>query len=339
MAGMDSLDVSGLVLVADDNPHNLDVLAGVFESGGLTMAAVSSGEEVLEVIGRETPDLILLDVLMSGLDGFELCKRLKADPKTTDIPIIFMTALTDEQHRIQGFSLGAVDYVTKPFQHAELLARVRTHISLRNAMKVVHEQNARLSREIQEHATARDALAGAMQQIQCHTEELREANERLSQELHRRERAEAARAALQDQVIAAQRERLIELSTPLIPITRGVLVMPLVGTLDEGRASQAIETALGGASAFGANHLIIDITGIKVVDGTVAGMLLRTAKGLALLGTRTVITGIAPAIAQRLVQLDLRLDSIVTKATLQDGVEHALDAGRARSPATRGTRA
>jgi DNA-binding response OmpR family regulator/anti-anti-sigma regulatory factor len=316
--------VAALVLVADDNPINLEVLASAFASEGLPMAGVTDGEEVLDVVGRETPDLILLDVLMPGLDGFETCRRLKANPKTRDIPVIFMTSLTEEHHRIQGFSVGAIDYVTKPFQQAELLARVRTHISLRKATRAIDEQNARLSHELHRRATAEQALADAVQKLERRTEDLQESNARLSHELHRREQAEAARAALQEQIIAVQRERLLELSAPLIPITGGILVMPLVGTMDEARAAQAIETALRGASASGAHHLIIDITGIKAADTTVADLLVQAARGLELLGTRTVVTGIRPDVAQAFVQLHIPLALLVTKATLRAGVEHAL---------------
>jgi CheY-like chemotaxis protein/anti-anti-sigma regulatory factor len=326
---------SSLVLVADDNPVNLEVLSGAFASEGLAMAGVNDGEELLDVVGHEMPDLILLDVLMPRLDGFETCKRLKSDPKTSDIPVIFMTALAEASHRVEGFRLGAVDYVTKPFQQAELLARVHTHLSLRTATRALKEQNARLSCEIEEHAAAEQALADAMQKLEHRSEALREANTRLSLELQRREDAEAARTSLQERIIAVQRERLLELSAPLIPITDGILVMPLVGMMDADRAGQAIETALRGASARRAKYLIIDITGIRAVDATLAGMLVRAARGLELLGTRSVITGIRPEMAQTLVELAIHLDTLVTKATLQDGVEHALAARKRGSSVER----
>ncbi|KYF87594.1 hypothetical protein BE20_25545 [Sorangium cellulosum] len=308
---------AGLVLIVDDSADNLNVLSDALISDGLEVAVACDGEEAIELAGLTQPDLILLDALMPGLSGFETCQRIKADPATRSIPVVFMTALAEAKFRIQGFRVGAVDYVTKPFEKTELLARVHTQISLRRATRAVEEQNRRLSEEIRERARAEEALADAVQT-------LRDTNARLSDQLLQSERAEAARAALQDQIIAAQRERLLELSAPLIPIIDGILVMPLVGTVDVERARQAVETALHGASERGADHLIIDITGVRSVDETVAHMLVQAAKGLSLLGTRTVVTGIRAEAAQTLVRLDLHLDHVVTKATLQSGVEHAL---------------
>ncbi|WP_437987333.1 response regulator [Sorangium sp. So ce117] len=308
---------SGLILIVDDSADNLNVLSSALMSDGLEVAVACDGEEAIELASRAQPDLILLDALMPGLSGFEACRRIKADPATQSIPVIFMTALAEAKFRIQGFRLGAVDYVTKPFEKTELLARVHTQISLRRATRALEERNARLSEEIRERARAEEALAEAVQM-------LRDANTQLSQQLAQSERAEAARAALQEQVIAAQRERLLELSAPLIPIIDGILVMPLVGTVDVERARQAVETALRGASERGADHLIIDITGVKAVDATVARMLVQAAMGLSLLGTRTVVTGIRAEVAHTFVGLDLHRDRLVTKATLQSGVEHAL---------------
>ncbi|WP_438020379.1 response regulator [Sorangium sp. So ce315] len=312
-----------LVLIADDNPLNIEVLCGALSDEGLNLAMAGDGEEVLEVVGREEPDLILLDALMPGLDGFETCKRLKANPATRDIPVVFMTSLAEERYRIQGFSVGAVDYVIKPFERGELLARVRTQLSLRSATRAMKEQNQRLSEEIREREAAERAL-------ERRTAELYEANAQLARELAQREQAEAARAALHEQIIATQRERLRELSAPLIPITDGILVMPLIGAMDVERARQAIEIALRGASERRAHHLIVDITGVSIVDETVACMLVQAARGLGLLGTRAIITGIRPEVAQSLVRLDIGLGGVVTKASLQDGVAHALRArGRA----------
>lgn len=308
---------SGLVLIVDDSVENLNVLSSALMSEGLEVAVACDGEEAIELASRAQPDLILLDALMPGLGGFEACRRLKADPATRSIPVIFMTVLAEAKFRVQGFRVGAVDYVTKPFERTELLARVHTQISLRHATRALEEQNTRLSAEVRERVKAEEALAEAVRR-------LRDTNAQLSQQLMQSERAEAARAALQEQIIAAQRERLLELSAPLIPIIEGILVMPLIGTVDVERARQAIETALHGASERGADHLIIDITGIKAVDETVARMLVQAAMGLSLLGTRTVVTGIRAEVAQTLVGLDLHLDHLVTKATLQSGVEHAL---------------
>jgi anti-anti-sigma regulatory factor len=141
---------------------------------------------------------------------------------------------------------------------------------------------------------------------------------------------DAEKAMLQEQVIAAQHARLVELSTPLIPITHRILVMPLIGTMDTDRAHQAIEALLEGASSRGAEFMILDITGLKRVDESVAAMLVSAARGLRLLGTRTVITGIPPEVARTLVHIDASLQGIITKATLQDGIAVAMHAARGR---------
>lgn len=313
---------SAIVLVVDDNPASLDLLSDELVSEGLEVTVASNGDEVFSVIGHTEPDLILLDVLMPGVDGFETCRSLKADPATRDIPVIFMTALAETRSKHQGFQAGAVDYVTKPFDRVELLARVRTHTALRRATRAMKEQNERLSEQVRDRIAAEQALAEAV-------EKLREANAQLSQELSQRALAEVASAALQEQIIAVQRERLLELSAPLIPIAEGVLVMPLVGTMDVERARQAVETALRGAAERSVEYLIIDITGVKWVNETVASLLVDAARGLGLLGTRAVITGIRSEVAQTLVGLSLPLNALVTKGTLQAGVEHALRARRA----------
>jgi signal transduction histidine kinase len=122
--------LTGLILIVDDIPTNLDVISEALSNAGYKVAIATSGERALQQVKRRPPDLILLDVMMSGIDGFETCQRLKADAETCNIPIIFMTAMADIDSKIKGFSLGAVDYITKPFQQQEVLARVKTNLQL-----------------------------------------------------------------------------------------------------------------------------------------------------------------------------------------------------------------
>ena len=140
--------LSGLILIVDDTPTNLDVISEALSDAGYTVAIATSGERALKQLERRSPDLILLDVMMPGIDGFETCQRLKANPKTCDIPVIFMTALSDADSKIKGFEVGAVDYITKPFQEREVLARVKTHLQLsfltQNLEQQVSEKNAQL---------------------------------------------------------------------------------------------------------------------------------------------------------------------------------------------------
>ncbi|MBD2552024.1 response regulator [Limnothrix sp. FACHB-708] len=131
--------LSGLILIVDDTPTNLDVVCEALSDAGLEVAIATSGERALQQVQRELPDLILLDVMMPGIDGFETCQRLKADPLTRSVPIIFMTALSDTDSKIRALDLGAADYITKPFQEQEVLARVKTHLQIRSLTKELEQ--------------------------------------------------------------------------------------------------------------------------------------------------------------------------------------------------------
>ena len=126
---------TSLILIADDNPVNLDVLSETLSAEGYDIAVASDGDMAIERVRVEPPDLILLDAMMPGVDGFEACKRLKDDPATRDIPVIFMTALTDVSHKLRGLRLGAVDYLVKPFEQEEVVLRVKNHLALRSATR------------------------------------------------------------------------------------------------------------------------------------------------------------------------------------------------------------
>jgi two-component system, sensor histidine kinase and response regulator len=119
------------VLIVDDTPANLSVLLQCLGDAGYHVLIAEDGEEALELMARRAPDLVLLDVMMPGIDGFETCRQLKQNPATADVPVIFMTALADTPEKLAGFAAGAVDYITKPIQHDEALARVATHLTLR----------------------------------------------------------------------------------------------------------------------------------------------------------------------------------------------------------------
>ncbi len=137
-------------------------------------------------------------------------------------------------------------------------------------------------------------------------------------------------------MIAAQQAALRELSTPLIPITEGVVAMPLIGSIDSGRAQLVIETLLSGVASLRAETTILDITGVPVVDTQVANALLRAAQAVKLLGARVILTGIRPEVAQTLVGLGVDLSGIITRGTLQDGIAEAL--GRQTSTTLTGRR-
>ncbi|MDI1447273.1 response regulator [Polyangium sp. 6x1] len=321
---------NGLVVAVDDNPVNLDTLLEALSGERLDLAVATDGTMAMGLIEREQPDLVLLDVMLPDIDGFEVCRRLKANPQTADTQVVFMTSLSHREHRLQGLHAGAVDYISKPFDSEELLARIRPHIAVRRMTRALQERNTILEEEIRKRAAVEAAREALLGELMTRSDELRDAKERLERELVEKNRANAEKTALHEQIIAAQHSRLLELSTPLIPITDRILVMPLIGTMDADRAQQAIEAMLQGASCRSAEFVILDITGLKHVDADVAGMLVAAANGLRLLGTRTVITGIRSEVARTLVHIDASLQGIVTKATLQDGIAVAMQAARHR---------
>lgn len=137
-----------LILLVDDVPENLQILHQILNTGEYSFAIASGGKEALKQVEKKLPDLILLDIMMGDLDGFEVCKELKQAPPIADIPIIFLTAKVAVEDKVQGFDLGAVDYITKPFEEAEVLARVRTHIRLKKTLDLVKECNLQLTEHL-----------------------------------------------------------------------------------------------------------------------------------------------------------------------------------------------
>ena len=128
------------ILIVDDTPHNIRLLFDVLNRAEFVVSVVKSGETALQKLPQIQPDLILLDVMMPGIDGFETCRRIKANPEYSDIPIIFMTALSESDRIVAGLQLGAVDYITKPIQVEEVLARVNTHLGLRNIQQQLRQE-------------------------------------------------------------------------------------------------------------------------------------------------------------------------------------------------------
>ncbi len=136
------------ILVVDDTPASLKLLTDIMKAEGYEVRSAISGELALHAAISHAPDLVLLDIRMPEMDGFEVCRRLKAAPETSDVPVIFVSAASETDEKVQGFELGAVDYVTKPYQRNELIARVRTHLELHqlrhHLSEVVDQQTAQL---------------------------------------------------------------------------------------------------------------------------------------------------------------------------------------------------
>lgn len=142
-------DNSSLVLVVDDIEENLKVLSDTLTQAGFHPLQARSGERALQVAAKARPDLILLDIKMPGMDGFDTIARLKADPATADIPVIFISALSQLEDKVGGFRAGAVDYVSKPFQKEEVVARVGTHLRLRQALRGVEREREKSDQLLQ----------------------------------------------------------------------------------------------------------------------------------------------------------------------------------------------
>lgn len=162
------------ILIVDDTPANLGVVVESLEDSGFRVVVAEDGEEGLQRAEFVRPDLILLDVMMPGLSGFETCRRLKGQDSTRDIPVLFMTSLTDTENKVSGFSAGGVDYVTKPLEIEEVIARVNTHLSLHAMRRQLEAQNRKLQQEILERRQAEAALRASRDVIGRQRDELQD---------------------------------------------------------------------------------------------------------------------------------------------------------------------
>lgn len=162
-----------LVLIVDDEQANLNIVAEILNTEGYDISIANNGERALTLISRKIPDLILLDVHMPKLDGFQVCSRIKNHDQTSQIPVVFMTASTDVDSKIRGFEVGAVDYITKPFNERELIMRIKTHLQVRE-----------LSRNLEQEVIKQQNIAAQLEQklidLQQADEQIRQQNEKLT---------------------------------------------------------------------------------------------------------------------------------------------------------------
>lgn len=170
----------GCILVVDDTPTNVSVLLEILGRNGFRVLVARDGESALEQAQHALPELILLDVMMPGLDGYETCRRLKAQTRTATIPVIFMTALSDVQDKVKAFEVGAADYVSKPFQYEEVLARVRAHLLVARLRHELEHANLDLEQRV---ALRTEELKRALEDVQRLQNRLQAENRYLQQEI------------------------------------------------------------------------------------------------------------------------------------------------------------
>ena len=288
------------ILIIDDTPTNLGVMVGHLEAQGYRVLIAQDGEEGLQRAELTHPDVILLDAMMPGPSGFEVCRRLKSRSSTREIPVIFMTSLTETRDKVRGFAAGAVDYVTKPLQADEVIARVETHLKLHAAQTQLEEQNSLL-------AMFREDLEG---QVAERTAALHESNRRLRAEVAERERAEqqVRRLNRELQVRVAEMGALIEdllayarTGRPAVQ-AQPVALEPLVRQLTETLASR-IDSA-------GATVEVRGPLAVPLGDAALIGEILRNLLDNAL-------TARGPQAARR-IRLSAALDAGVVLLRVAD---------------------
>jgi CheY-like chemotaxis protein/anti-anti-sigma regulatory factor len=323
------------ILMVDDRPQNLLALEAVLGDMGQNLVRANSGREALKHLLDREFALILLDVQMPGLDGYETAALAREREQSRHTPIIFLTAINQSDAQVfKGYSSGAVDYMFKPFVPEVLRAKVSVFVDLYRSTQEVRRQaellrraNDELENEIAERRKAEEALRKVHEELEARVErrtvQLARANAELEAEGAERLRAEQDRARLQEEVIRMQAAMLEELSTPLIPLSDAVVIMPLVGTIDAKRAEQILAVVSQGVVSKGARVAIIDITGVPTVDTHVASVLIRASQAVRLLGAEVVLTGIRARVARALVELGVDLGGLVTRGSLQAGITYA----------------
>ncbi len=282
----------GTILLVDDDPDNLGILANCLGAAGFKILLSQDGESALQQAETEQPDIILLDAIMPGMDGFETCRRLKGNENTQDIPVIFLTALSETVDEVQGFQVGGADYITKPFRQETVLARVNARLTIRQQQQQIREQNAHL-RELNTSLAAEHGLL--TERVQARTVELSAANAELSRALR-----------LKDEFLATMSH---ELRTPLNTILgmSEALQEEVYGILNDKQSGALRRIEEGG------HRLLALVTDILELSQISAG---KVELDMALIAVETVcqksLQGIKQQAQKKCVNVSFTLDPNVT---------------------------
>ena len=245
------------IMVVDDAPENLQMLELILKQEGYSVRPASDGSFALQSVQSALPDLILLDIMMPDIDGYEVCRRLKADERTRHIPVIFLSAMREQSHKVKAFQVGGIDYVTKPFQTEEVLARVKTHLSLQRMKEQLEKQNAdllesnaQLGREIAERRRAEDELQLSHDELEDRvarrTAQLAEANSALREsEGAAREFQEKLKALHEIGVLLSEAVNVDELCRESIELGRNSLGFDRLALFFLGDSEETIEGSFG----------------------------------------------------------------------------------------------
>ncbi|XYI03013.1 ATP-binding protein [Sorangium sp. So ce1128] len=327
-----------LVLLVDDDPGTFELVSQALDSQPLDLAVVSDGETALERVRLDRPDLVLLDAAMPGMDGFEVCRRLKADPATHEIPILLMTGLADPASRARAFEVGAADHVTRPLVREELAARVRTQLAMRAAWRTLSAMNEELAR----------AHAALQPEVARRTEELRAEIRRLQRKIKQSQAAEGEVQRAQEQL--AQRNRVSAMRALAASLAHE-LNQPLAAILSNAQAAERLlgRTPPDLAEVRAALDDIVadDRRAAKVIqrmramlrEGELTASALdlnalvreadRLMAGAALLASTTVRVELAPGLPR------VQGDGVQLQQVLVHLIANALDAVARRPPAAR----
>ncbi len=277
------------ILIVDDKPANLHALAQTLSELDVEIVKAHSGNDALAATLDHAFALCILDVQMPGMDGFEVAQLLRSGPKTQFIPIIFLTAaLSGQEETLKGYEAGGVDYIVKPFHPLILLSKVNIFLDLDRQKLELIEQRGQL-----------EVLTEQLQ------EEIRNKDEK---ERHIRMQSEVIRV----------------LSTPILQVWEGILLVPLVGSHDPGRVEQLTAKLLDAIHREQPKVIILDVTGMPQIDGSIVGSLLSMVDAARLLGPKCVFTGISPENARSLVRQGVDLAGIAAERSMRAGLEYAL---------------